>query len=186
MLAALGPYTEQGIEIRDAAELRVKESDRIAALAENLKRMGAMMEERPDGLRVEGRSAGKTPRRRNRTPWRSPHSDGFCCSRTGGRRGNHYSRRRLCGSVVPNVLRGTSALVGSVSRTGIWISDIGDQISGNHTSLSQISLLGLLRRTFAVNSAAATLVRTLERILYNILASSSVHCRVGSSALFCV
>ena len=59
MLAALGPYTEQGIEIHDAAELRVKESDRIAALAENLKRMGASVEERPDGLRVEGRSAGK-------------------------------------------------------------------------------------------------------------------------------
>jgi 3-phosphoshikimate 1-carboxyvinyltransferase len=59
MLAALGPYTEQGIEIRDAAELRVKESDRIAALAENLRRMGAIVEERPDGLRVEGRQAGK-------------------------------------------------------------------------------------------------------------------------------
>ncbi|MGB9434551.1 MAG: 3-phosphoshikimate 1-carboxyvinyltransferase [Candidatus Acidiferrum sp.] len=59
MLAALGPYTEQGIEIRDAAELRVKESDRISTLAENLKRMGATVEERPDGLRVEGRAAGK-------------------------------------------------------------------------------------------------------------------------------
>jgi len=58
MLVALGPYTEQGIEIRDAAELRVKESDRIAALAENLKRMGGKVEERPDGLRVEGRAAG--------------------------------------------------------------------------------------------------------------------------------
>jgi 3-phosphoshikimate 1-carboxyvinyltransferase len=59
MLAALGPYTENGIEIRDAGELRVKESDRIAALAENLKRMGAIVEERPDGLKVEGRNAGK-------------------------------------------------------------------------------------------------------------------------------
>jgi 3-phosphoshikimate 1-carboxyvinyltransferase len=59
MLAALGPYTEEGIEIRDAAELRVKESDRIAALAENLRRMGAKVEERPDGLKVEGRHAGK-------------------------------------------------------------------------------------------------------------------------------
>src|SRR3984957_453112 len=59
MLAALGPFTEEGIEIRDAAELRVKESDRIAALAENLRRMGAQVEERPDGLRVEGRKAGK-------------------------------------------------------------------------------------------------------------------------------
>jgi 3-phosphoshikimate 1-carboxyvinyltransferase len=59
MLAALGPYTETGIEIRDAAELRVKESDRISALAENLRRMGATVEERPDGLKVEGRRAGK-------------------------------------------------------------------------------------------------------------------------------
>jgi 3-phosphoshikimate 1-carboxyvinyltransferase len=59
MLAALGPYTENGIEIRDANELRVKESDRITALVENLKRMGAAVEERPDGLKVEGRKAGK-------------------------------------------------------------------------------------------------------------------------------
>jgi 3-phosphoshikimate 1-carboxyvinyltransferase len=59
MLAALGPYTEKGIEIRDARELRVKESDRIAALAENLRRMGAQVEEFPDGLRVAGRAAGR-------------------------------------------------------------------------------------------------------------------------------
>jgi 3-phosphoshikimate 1-carboxyvinyltransferase len=59
MLAALGPCTEEGIEIRNAAELRVKESDRIAALAENLRRMGATVEERPDGLKVAGRSKGK-------------------------------------------------------------------------------------------------------------------------------
>jgi len=59
MLAVLGPFTEKGIEIRDAAELRVKESDRIAAVAENLRRMGARLEERPDGLLVAGRAAGK-------------------------------------------------------------------------------------------------------------------------------
>ncbi len=59
MLAALGPFTEQGIEIRDAQELRVKESDRITTLAEGLRQMGARVEEFPDGLRVEGRSAGK-------------------------------------------------------------------------------------------------------------------------------
>jgi 3-phosphoshikimate 1-carboxyvinyltransferase len=59
MLAALGPFTEKGIEIRDAKELRVKESDRIAVVAENLRRIGAEVEERPDGLRVGGRSAGK-------------------------------------------------------------------------------------------------------------------------------
>ena len=59
MLAALGPFTEEGIEIRDAGELRVKESDRIAVLVENLRKMGATVEERPDGLKVAGRSAGK-------------------------------------------------------------------------------------------------------------------------------
>jgi 3-phosphoshikimate 1-carboxyvinyltransferase len=59
MLAALGPFTEQGIEIRDARELRVKESDRITVLAAGLRQMGARVEEFPDGLRVEGRSAGK-------------------------------------------------------------------------------------------------------------------------------
>jgi len=58
VLAALGPYTEQGIEIRDARELRVKESDRIAILAKNLRRMGAKVEEFPDGVRVAGSSAG--------------------------------------------------------------------------------------------------------------------------------
>ena len=59
MLAALGPYTEAGIEIRDAKELRVKESDRIAVIAEGLRRLGAKVEEFPDGLKVEGRRAGK-------------------------------------------------------------------------------------------------------------------------------
>jgi 3-phosphoshikimate 1-carboxyvinyltransferase len=59
MLAALGPFTEQGIVIRDAKELRVKESDRIAAIAEALRTMGATVEEFDDGLRVGGRSSGR-------------------------------------------------------------------------------------------------------------------------------
>jgi 3-phosphoshikimate 1-carboxyvinyltransferase len=59
MLVALGPYTEKGIEIHDAEELRVKESDRIAALSEGLRQMGAHVEEFPDGMRVQGRPAGK-------------------------------------------------------------------------------------------------------------------------------
>jgi 3-phosphoshikimate 1-carboxyvinyltransferase len=59
MIAALGPFTENGIEIHDAKELRVKESDRIATLAEGLRAMGAQVEEFPDGMRVAGRSAGK-------------------------------------------------------------------------------------------------------------------------------
>ena len=54
VLAAIAPYTEQGIEVRDAKELRVKESDRIAAVAANLRLMGAQVEEREDGLRIPG------------------------------------------------------------------------------------------------------------------------------------
>jgi 3-phosphoshikimate 1-carboxyvinyltransferase len=54
VLAAIAPYTEQGIEVRDAKELRVKESDRIAAVASNLRRMGAEVEEREDGLKISG------------------------------------------------------------------------------------------------------------------------------------
>ncbi|MFB3815102.1 MAG: 3-phosphoshikimate 1-carboxyvinyltransferase [Terriglobales bacterium] len=54
VLAAIAPYTREGIDVRDARELRVKESDRIAAVAANLRAMGAEVEEREDGLRVPG------------------------------------------------------------------------------------------------------------------------------------
>jgi 3-phosphoshikimate 1-carboxyvinyltransferase len=54
VLAAVAPYTEQGIEVRDAKELRVKESDRIVSMATNLRLMGAQVEECEDGLRIPG------------------------------------------------------------------------------------------------------------------------------------
>ncbi len=54
VLAAIAPYTATGVEIRDARELRVKESDRIAAVAANLRAMGAQVEEHDDGLRIPG------------------------------------------------------------------------------------------------------------------------------------
>jgi 3-phosphoshikimate 1-carboxyvinyltransferase len=55
VLAVLGTQAENGLVFRGARELRVKESDRIAAVAENLRRMGADIEEFPDGLRIPGR-----------------------------------------------------------------------------------------------------------------------------------
>src|SRR5258708_6928961 len=54
VLATIAPYTRDGIEIQDAKELRVKESDRIALVAKNLRAMGAACEEREDRLRVPG------------------------------------------------------------------------------------------------------------------------------------
>jgi 3-phosphoshikimate 1-carboxyvinyltransferase len=53
-LAAIAPYTSGGIRIRDAKELRVKESDRIALVAKNLRAMGAEVAEFEDGLDVPG------------------------------------------------------------------------------------------------------------------------------------
>jgi 3-phosphoshikimate 1-carboxyvinyltransferase len=54
VLAAIGPFTSGGIRIRDAKELRVKESDRIALVAKNLRAMGAEVMEFEDGLDVPG------------------------------------------------------------------------------------------------------------------------------------
>jgi 3-phosphoshikimate 1-carboxyvinyltransferase len=54
VLAAIAPYTKDGVVIRDARELRVKESDRLAAVAENLRAMGAKVEEFEDGLSIPG------------------------------------------------------------------------------------------------------------------------------------
>ncbi len=57
ILAVLATQTETGIEIRDARELRVKESDRIRSTVDNLRAMGATVEEFEDGLAVQGRQS---------------------------------------------------------------------------------------------------------------------------------
>ena len=50
VLAVLGSQVAGGLTISDANELRVKESDRISAIVQNLRAMGAEVEEKPDGL----------------------------------------------------------------------------------------------------------------------------------------
>lgn len=54
VLAAIAPYTSTGMTIRDAKELRVKESDRIALVVQNLRSMGAEVEELEDGMIIPG------------------------------------------------------------------------------------------------------------------------------------
>ena len=54
VLAVLGSQVEGGLLISDARELRVKESDRIATIALNLRAMGAAVDEKPDGLQIHG------------------------------------------------------------------------------------------------------------------------------------
>jgi 3-phosphoshikimate 1-carboxyvinyltransferase len=55
VLAVLGAMSEEGLTVRDASELRVKETDRIATVAENFRRMGVIIDEAPDGFHVPGR-----------------------------------------------------------------------------------------------------------------------------------
>jgi 3-phosphoshikimate 1-carboxyvinyltransferase len=54
LLACLGALAIGETAIRGASELRVKESDRIAAVVHNLRAVGADAEELPDGLVVRG------------------------------------------------------------------------------------------------------------------------------------
>jgi 3-phosphoshikimate 1-carboxyvinyltransferase len=54
VLAVAAAYAEGTTVIRDAAELRVKESDRIAAIAEELRKMGVEVRELPDGMEIAG------------------------------------------------------------------------------------------------------------------------------------
>ncbi len=53
ILAVLGAASKDGLVVRNAAELRVKETDRIATVAENLRILGAEVEEFPDGFAVK-------------------------------------------------------------------------------------------------------------------------------------
>jgi 3-phosphoshikimate 1-carboxyvinyltransferase len=54
VLAAIAPFTAGGLEVRDASELRVKESDRLSAVTRNLQAMGAQVEQTDDGWRIPG------------------------------------------------------------------------------------------------------------------------------------
>jgi 3-phosphoshikimate 1-carboxyvinyltransferase len=54
VLAAIAPYTVGGLEVCDAGELRVKESDRLSAVTKNLRVMGAEVEQTEAGWRIPG------------------------------------------------------------------------------------------------------------------------------------
>jgi 3-phosphoshikimate 1-carboxyvinyltransferase len=61
IIAVAGALAEGQTEIRDAAELRVKESDRIAEMVKNLRLFGVEVEELDDGMIVTGPADLKTP-----------------------------------------------------------------------------------------------------------------------------
>jgi len=55
VLAVLGAATETGIEIKDAGELRIKETDRITTVVDNLKRAGIRAFESANGMVIPGK-----------------------------------------------------------------------------------------------------------------------------------
>jgi 3-phosphoshikimate 1-carboxyvinyltransferase len=55
VLAVLGAASQEGLTVRDAAELRIKETDRIRTVVDNLRRLGVPAEETPDGMVIPGR-----------------------------------------------------------------------------------------------------------------------------------
>jgi 3-phosphoshikimate 1-carboxyvinyltransferase len=55
VLAVLGAATEQGLTVKDAGELRIKETDRISTVVDNLRRLGVAAEETPEGMIIPGR-----------------------------------------------------------------------------------------------------------------------------------
>ena len=93
-LAALGAMLPDGAEMRvsGAAELRVKESDRISCLAAGLRAMGAAIDEFPDGFRLAGPAAHRRHRGCRR---RSPPGDGVRARRRLGRRRRPRCSARL-------------------------------------------------------------------------------------------
>ncbi|MGC4048309.1 MAG: 3-phosphoshikimate 1-carboxyvinyltransferase [Paludibaculum sp.] len=54
VLAVLGAVSADGLTVRDASELRIKESDRIETVATNLRKLGVTIETTPDGFHIPG------------------------------------------------------------------------------------------------------------------------------------
>ena len=102
VLAVLGAASEEGLTVRDARELRIKETDRIATVAENLRRMGVAVEELPDGLVVPGRQRFRAAELDSFGDHRIAMAFAVAALR-GGRRVGDPQRRGGLG-VVPGVL----------------------------------------------------------------------------------
>jgi 3-phosphoshikimate 1-carboxyvinyltransferase len=62
VLAVLGAATEEGLTVKDASELRIKETDRIRTVVENLRRLGVQAEELSDGMVIPGRQTFRAAR----------------------------------------------------------------------------------------------------------------------------
>ena len=107
IFAVLATQAEGTTVVRDAAELRVKESDRIATVAAELRKMGAKIEERPDGMVVHG--PVKLRGRGGRLPSRPPAGHGAGRGRAGGRWADGRARGGGHRRLVPRIRRGDAS-----------------------------------------------------------------------------
>ena len=105
ILAILGAASEQGLSVRDAGELRVKETDRIDALANNLRRMGVECSTTATSIDIP---AANSACRGVRITRRSSHCDGIRYCRSVSRRSVYDRRRRSGIGFVSRVLFATS------------------------------------------------------------------------------
>ena len=118
VLAVAAAFADGPSEIRDAAELRVKESDRIATLETELRRLGVDVEARPDGLTIGGRSGGALP-------------DGVAFT------GHDDHRIAMAGAVAALALPGTSTVAGadavaiSYPEFAEHLAALGGQVAGS-------------------------------------------------------
>ena len=109
VLAVLATQAHGRTVVRDAAELRVKETDRIATVAAELRTLGAHIEERPDGF--VDRRPGRTAQRARLEPRRSPAGHGAGRGRAGGLRPGAGRGGRVRQRQLPR-LRADAAHVG--------------------------------------------------------------------------
>ena len=103
-LGALGALLPEGstMEVRGAAELRVKESDRISALARGFRAMGAEITEYPDGFRIDAR----------------PLQGGATVDAAGDHRLAMAFAIAACGAAAPTTIAGAGAV--DVSYPGFF------------------------------------------------------------------
>ncbi len=105
-LAAIAPFAEGSTVIRNVGHLRIKESDRLASMARELQRLGAVVEERPEGLRIEGVwFEGAIPTDAVRVETHGDHRIAMSLA--------------LCGLRRPGVVVGTPGVVAK-SYPGFW------------------------------------------------------------------
>jgi 3-phosphoshikimate 1-carboxyvinyltransferase len=116
ILALAATFAEGRTVIRDAHELRVKESDRIAATVEGLKAMGANIKERTDGLVVEG-----TPK----------HTGGLTGAQVDGH-GDHRIAMTMgiAGALAAGQTEVTGAEAASISYPRFW-DELGTVTGGS-------------------------------------------------------